>query len=327
MMRATWIRSLCSVAALVVMAQGCTCSKAGSKRRTIRFAYVKTLDQLPFFVAEKKGFFADEGVTVEHIALSTGPAAAAALSSDSADIGYSATMPLVMARQENLPFEAFAALDWERPPTDYTTVLLANERSGIASPKDLAGKTVAINTAGGQCELLVRVQLRKANVPYESVKIVNIPFPQMAAALEIGTVDALCAVDPFRTSILRSPAKPHVVGAGIQVDGAAPAPYVGTVLYAKSAWLKDHDQEVRALLRALNRAAAAIVHDGADARRTLSEATGIQMPVADAVRIGIGPDLAIDAAALQPVVDSAFVVGMIRAKMDAKAFTRALEHP
>jgi NitT/TauT family transport system substrate-binding protein len=292
---------------------------------TIRFAYVKVLDELPFFVAEKEGYFKEEGLAIEHIVLNNGPAVVAALSSQSADIGFSATVPLMMARQANLPLQAFAAMDWENPPTEITNTLLTRDDSKIREAKDLSGKTLAINTTAGQCELLARIQLRKAGVPYESVKIVSIPFPQMAAALQLGTVDAVCTVDPFRTAIMQSPAKGRIIGAGMLTEDAPKVRYANTILYAQTPWLSLHHKEVKALVHALDRAAAKIKAEPARARQVLAEVMTLSPAVADAVHIGLGDTVSVRPENLQPVVDSAFTTGMLTTKLDAKDFTFVVE--
>ncbi|WP_324275496.1 ABC transporter substrate-binding protein [Blastococcus brunescens] len=71
--------------------------------------------------------------------------------------------------------------------------------SGIAEPADLAGKTVAINGLGNIMELTARAALDEAGVDPDSVQFVELPPPDMLAALGTGNVDAAWLAEPFVT--------------------------------------------------------------------------------------------------------------------------------
>ena len=69
----------------------------------VRFAYLKTLDLMPFFYGVQKGYFKEAGVDIELIAVPGGPAVGAAVASGSADIGYAAPTPIMIARRTITP--------------------------------------------------------------------------------------------------------------------------------------------------------------------------------------------------------------------------------
>lgn len=68
--------------------------------------------------------------------------------------------------------------------------------SSIKSAKDLAGRTVAVNTLQNIGSTTVRESVRLAGGDPSKVKFVEIPFDQMPAALDAGRVDAAWMGDP-----------------------------------------------------------------------------------------------------------------------------------
>jgi NitT/TauT family transport system substrate-binding protein len=60
----------------------------------------------------------------------------------------------------------------------------------------MAGRRVAVNTLNNLGELTIRHTLREAGADPDDVTLVEVPFPEMAAALERGDVDVIWAVEP-----------------------------------------------------------------------------------------------------------------------------------
>src|SRR5262249_31480263 len=85
-------------------------------------------------------------------------------------------------------------------PGDYCSVLVRKD-SPISSPRDLAGKKIAVNGLKNVGSLTVNAALQASSVDISHIQYVEVPFPQMAAALDQGTIDAAWAVEPFVTAI------------------------------------------------------------------------------------------------------------------------------
>jgi NitT/TauT family transport system substrate-binding protein len=67
----------------------------------------------------------------------------------------------------------------------------------VTDLKQLEGKKVSVNTLKNLPEVAVRNSLEKAGVDVSKVEFVEIPFPDVPAALEAKRVDAAFAVEPF----------------------------------------------------------------------------------------------------------------------------------
>jgi NitT/TauT family transport system substrate-binding protein len=129
---------------------------------------------------------------------------------------------------------------------------------------------VAINAMGGACELLVRDHLAKAGVPYDAVKRIVVPFPQMQAALQLGNADAACLVEPFRTNVNVSPAIQGVtVAKGILSDLSKP--YALDVLFVREDWGKANGDALRRFNRGLAASLADYRKDPALLRKQMAE--------------------------------------------------------
>ena len=170
----------------------------------LTITYVPGIGCLPIFVADAMGYFKAEGLEFEGLPINTGPGAASAVASKSADVGFGGTLPTIVARGQGIPFKFMFGGYYEQEHVFSDSVIIASYKSGINSVADLKGKTIAVNNAGGINDLQVRLKLKEAGIPMDSVKMLQIPFPQMQAALEIGNADAVGTVDPFRTSILQA---------------------------------------------------------------------------------------------------------------------------
>ena len=81
--------------------------------------------------------------------------------------------------------------------TDKAWDALLAPKGGVTDAKQLEGKTVSVNTLKNLPEVAVRNALEQAGVDPSTVKFVEIPFPDVPAALESKRVDAAFAVEPF----------------------------------------------------------------------------------------------------------------------------------
>lgn len=77
------------------------------------------------------------------------------------------------------------------------TALMVHKDSRIYSIEDLRGKTVAVPNRYSNQRLLIFKALRDRDIPIEEVKIVEMPPPDMPAALYAKAVDAITSGEPF----------------------------------------------------------------------------------------------------------------------------------
>jgi ABC-type nitrate/sulfonate/bicarbonate transport system substrate-binding protein len=148
--------------------------------------------------AHHKGFWKDEGLTVELELLRGGPAITEAMAAGSLHAGSVAYMPMFLAAKAKLPFYFLASDGMGLRGTAYrSTTILVRKDSPIKTVADLKGKTIAIHQAGTIGEMHLIAALRMAGLDAKDVSLVYIPIPGQPVALDKGQVDATVSSSPF----------------------------------------------------------------------------------------------------------------------------------
>jgi NitT/TauT family transport system substrate-binding protein len=165
----------------------------GPEKATIVVGTQTFAELAPFHLAMERGIFKEHGLTVE-LADSTGGGAGLipGMVAGDIDVVYSNYVSLMQAADKGLPLQVIREND--RPGVQ---ALYVTPESGIKEPEDLAGKTIAVNGLGNIMELTSRAVLKSHGVT--NAKFVEIPPPNMEAALAQGQVDAAWLVEPFVT--------------------------------------------------------------------------------------------------------------------------------
>ena len=147
-----------------------------------------------------KGFFAKQQLKIDLQSSQGGATTVPGLVSGKIQVAGSNVVSLLIAASKGLPVEAIA------PGTsahgsgkkDFGALMVA-KGSPIRDVKQLAGKTVAVNTLNNIAEVVVKAALEKKGVDPESIKLSEVPFPEMEPALAKGSVDAAFSIEPFVT--------------------------------------------------------------------------------------------------------------------------------
>jgi NitT/TauT family transport system substrate-binding protein len=147
-----------------------------------------------------KGFFAKQRLKIDLQPSQGGATTVPALVSGKIQVAGSNVVSLLIAASKGLPVEAIA------PGTsahgsgqkDFGALMVA-KGSAIRDVKQLAGRTVAVNTLNNIAEVVVKASLQKSGVDPKQVKLREIDFPEMAPALAKHDVDAAFVIEPFVT--------------------------------------------------------------------------------------------------------------------------------
>jgi NitT/TauT family transport system substrate-binding protein len=147
-----------------------------------------------------KGLFEKQKLKIELEPTQGGAATIPALVSGDIQVGGSNVVSLLLASQKNLPIRAIAGGTTAQASGEKDFgALIAAKGKGISKPQDLEGKTVAVNTLNNIAEVVVKAALEKKGVDPNSLKLSEVPFPEMAPALAKGSVDAAFSIEPFVT--------------------------------------------------------------------------------------------------------------------------------
>ncbi|MGK5113193.1 MULTISPECIES: ABC transporter substrate-binding protein [unclassified Geodermatophilus] len=148
--------------------------------------------------AEETGLFDDAGLDVTLEQTSGGAQAIPSLIAGEYDITYGNYTSAVLAAQQGLPVRIVAGNDVGA--TDHAIMVAAD--SPFQGPADLAGARIAVNNLQNIGTVAINAVLEDAGVDISTIQFLELPLPDMAAALEAGDVDAIWQVEPFQASAL-----------------------------------------------------------------------------------------------------------------------------
>ena len=191
---------------LALLVAGCggddSATSGGKTGGTTKLTVQETAGVPSTFVAFgiEKGMFSKQKLEIDLEPTQGGAATIPALISGDIQVGGSNVVSLLLASAKDLPIRAIAGGTTARAAgeKDFGALLVA-KGSGISKPEDLEGKTVAVNTLNNIAEIVVKAALEKEGVDPDSLKLSEVPFPEMQPALAKGSVDAAFSIEPFVT--------------------------------------------------------------------------------------------------------------------------------
>jgi NitT/TauT family transport system substrate-binding protein len=242
---------------------------------------IPIVDVAPLYLGVERGIFADHGLQVEPFLAQGGAAIVPAVVTGQAQFGFSNITSLLQAEARGVPLALVAPGSGATgdPDADFAAVIVRSD-SPVQDAADLAGRSVAINSINNISDTVVRQAVRQAGGDAESVKFVELPFPNMVAAVADGSVDAAFTVEPFAT-----------VGKG-QGMRAVASPYTQTHpdltvagYFTSDQYAADNPDAVQAFAEAMVEAQQYATDHPGEARAVLGSYTQIDPAVAAALTL------------------------------------------
>ena len=169
---------------------------AFAKGRRIRLAFCsQTLCILPYVVAQKRGYFAEQGLNVELIYARGGGAALQALVGRAVDYAATSLDAQLQAYKNGAPIRRFAASG--RLPL-FALAVAPKASAKIRTLRDLEGKTVGISALGNADHALLLYLLAKAGVDASRIRFATMG-PNLFEALRVGHLEAGMVQEPALT--------------------------------------------------------------------------------------------------------------------------------
>lgn len=189
-------------AAETTEAPATTAAPAELEKSELKVGVIPINDILPLPAGISDGTFEAAGLSVTQENAAGGAAIVPGVVSGDFDIGFSNVFSLMKAAEEGLDVKIIAAGPYVGATAEEDFSGLTTLDPEITSLADLEGKTIGVNTLLGIAEITLRETLEKAGVT--DVNLIEIPFPEMTAAIESGTVDAAFPVEPFVGQAVRA---------------------------------------------------------------------------------------------------------------------------
>lgn len=155
-------------------------------------------------VAIDKGIFEDHGFDLE-LVVGAGSSAAQlpALASGELDFMLASPVTALTAATQGLDVRIISGITQNDPEEvlDSTAVVVGAD-SDITRPSDLAGKTVSVNALGSVGEIGIRESVALDGGDPSAINFVQLSFPEVAAQIEAGQIDAGMAGSPFIQQVM-----------------------------------------------------------------------------------------------------------------------------
>ncbi|HKE40471.1 MAG TPA: ABC transporter substrate-binding protein [Casimicrobiaceae bacterium] len=210
---------------------------------------------LPLTIAERLGYFKDEGLDVEISDFEGGSKALQAVVGGSADVVSGAWENTIDQQPKGLQLQGFAL------EGRYPMICLALSKAKAASyksPKDLKGMKIGVSAPGSSTNRMVLRILAKEGLKADDVSIIGVGTGAgVIAAMTSGQIDAVSNLDPMIAKLEKMGAVVLIADTRTakgteEVFGSADMP--AGALYAPISFIQKNPNTVQALTNAMVRA-------------------------------------------------------------------------
>ena len=219
----------------------------------VRVGLANASSDVGFFIADKKGYFKQEGLLVSFVSFDSAAKMVAPLGAGQIEVGAgSPSVGLYNAIARGIEIKIVADKGSTPPGYGYQPLLVRKDLvdSGrYKSLKDLKGMKIAGSAPGSGSTSTLNEALKKGGLKYSDVERVFLPFPQHVAALQNKAVDAAMTTEPSATKAVQSGAAVRVMGD----DEIYPNHQLSVVLYSGD-FIKNNPDAAKRFMRAYIRA-------------------------------------------------------------------------
>ena len=181
---------------------------AALAQETVKLGVNGIVSDAAFFIAQKKGYFAKQGIKVEFVHFDSGPQMVAPLGTGQIDVAAGASSAgLFNAVARGIGLKVVA--DKGSAPIGYSYVPIIVRKDLIDEGKvktfaDLKGLKVAEAGKGGTPGPILNEALKKGGLKYDDVQhVYNLGYPQQVVALSNKAIDAAVTAEPLATVAIK----------------------------------------------------------------------------------------------------------------------------
>ncbi|MCR5857975.1 ABC transporter substrate-binding protein [Mesorhizobium sp. J428] len=309
-------------AAAVGMIAAMICGSGGyAADKSVTFALpAQSLLFSPFYVADDKGFFKEEGLDVKTTVVA-GPGTVTAVLSGSADIGSIAGAVIVAAAAKNQRVDIIGLTQ----SSFSTEIVLSKEaaaKTGISPTasdadraKALKGLTIGVDAVGGLPHGYLRFIAKKVGLNADKdMTVTPLQPPAMISALQQGRIDGFVFSQPFTLQATNEGAVKWF--SGIRGDLPELNPNLYNVVIAHSGYCKENAETCTKFMRAVGKAMTLIKDKPDDALASLQKVFAKMPPeiLKESFKATAGltlPQATVSEQAVTNTIDYAKAAGMI----------------
>lgn len=243
-----------AVVALLLCSVAVSAAAPEKPRVTIAVGGQASLFYLPLALADRLGYFRDEGLQVRILDFAGGAKALQALMGGSADVVSGGFDHVIVMRARGQKLTGFA-LQLSTPAI--SLAVAPKHAARYRSARDLKGMKIGVTAPGSSTHAFVNHLLASVGLSSDDVSIIGVGAgPGAAAAMRAGRLDAIASIEPVITLLERNKTAKVVVET-VSVKGAQ-AVFGDTLpsgsLYAREEFIAANPHTAQALTNAMVRA-------------------------------------------------------------------------
>lgn len=198
---------------------------------TLKYGQVGGISDAAIFIAQAKGFFTEQGLTVESVPFTSAAEMTAPLGTDELQVGGgTVSAGLFNAIGRGIAIVIVADKGSYAPGHGFAAIVVRTELIDvIKGPRDLKGHSIALSARDTAPEMNVDAYLRTGGLTINDVNVVALPVSDLQQALKNGSIDAAQAFEPFLSRILAA----GVARVLVRADVAIPGQQIAVILFSQ----------------------------------------------------------------------------------------------
>jgi NitT/TauT family transport system substrate-binding protein len=232
---------------------GLLIAPAQAEPQTVTVRIVRAIAQAPFYIAVSKGYFAQEGITVDAADIRSALDTIGPLATGQLDVSMgAATAGFFNAANKGFDLRVIAAMGIQGPVMSTQPLVRKAlwDDGTIRGAKDFRGRKVAINAPGDITEYFLTLMAEKNGMSLKDINVTVLPFSQQLAGFQNGAIDAGFMPEPVSSSA-------QLAGAVVldTPDAGIGEGTITTFVFAGSKFLQERRPVALAFMRAMLRGA------------------------------------------------------------------------
>ncbi|MDX6585246.1 MAG: NitT/TauT family transport system substrate-binding protein [Solirubrobacterales bacterium] len=237
----------------------------------------------------KDKYFAEQGLAVDLSVIQSGAEAIPRLLNGSLDIALGDAVGALQSAGNGVPLRVVgvASVSPSDPALDYSGIVTGD--AGIHDVAGLSDRTVAVNQLNGGAQLTALAAIDAKGGDSSKVKFVELPFPQMTAAVQAKRVDAALVVEPFLSAGTKAGLKTVLAPQAYSVAGLPSTLFVSSGKYADA-----NAAAISKFMTALSAASKDANADPTKARTIAGTFTGLPAATLETIKMPVFAEQAAD---------------------------------
>ncbi len=258
------------------------------------------------WVAQQNGFFKKHGLDLEVVEFPLTDQSIPILQSKRVDIVLQIPGTAMQAKEQGFDIVLVGQNETAGTTPPVSNAILVAGNSSIQGVEGLKGKRIATSSTHNQGFAAVKARFQKAGLSTDDMQITTAPFSAAGDLLRTGQADAVVALDPYTTQIIKAGNGKAISWYMIETISDQP---VGS-WWALRSWAQAHQKEAAAFNASIAEAHAWLNADPDRARKATADYSGLDLALVKDMPL-ISWKSVVDPKAWQAVADMMHAQGLL----------------